>query len=84
MNQMFMERKVSAQQKRGVIVCMPKSSEQNHNGGLSAHYPVEYGLQNTSPKHRLPIAPDDGGAVTSVAKLRGAGEDHLCCDGDRV
>jgi len=27
MNQMFMERKVSAQQKHGVIVCLPKSSE---------------------------------------------------------
>ena len=27
MNQMFMERKVSAQQKHGVIVCLPKSSD---------------------------------------------------------
>ena len=26
MNQMFMERKVSEQQKHGVIVCLPKSS----------------------------------------------------------
>ena len=27
MNQMFMERNVSAQQKHGVIVCLPKSSD---------------------------------------------------------
>jgi hypothetical protein len=27
MNQMFMERRVSAQQKHGVIVCLPKSSD---------------------------------------------------------
>ena len=30
MNQMFIERKVSAQQKHGVIVCLPKSSDRPH------------------------------------------------------
>jgi len=49
----------------------------DHAGGLSAHYPVEYGLQNNGPNHRLPIAPHDGGAITSEPILKVAGEDHF-------
>jgi len=45
----------------------------DHTEGLSAHYPVEYGLQNTGPNHRLPIASHDGGAIASEPILRGAG-----------
>ena len=39
-----------------------------------AHYPVQYGLQNTGPNHRLPIAPHDGGAITSEPILHGDSE----------
>ena len=75
-NQMFMERKVSAQQKHGVIVCLPKSSDPTT--------PADYGLHNTGPNHRLPIAPYDGGDIESEPILRGDGVDHLWGDCDRA
>ena len=74
MNQMFMERTVSAHHKHGVIVCLPKSSDPTTSADCR---PVEYGLQNNIPNHRLLITTHEGRAITSEPILRGAGKDHL-------
>jgi len=79
-----MERKISAQQKHGVIVCLPKSSDPTTPADFR---PIT--LLNTDCKIMARIiayqlCPQDEGAITSEPILRGAGEDHFRGYGNRA